>query len=274
MKKQNIVKLCFTTFALITLSGCGASNGPTVVSQGDRGVATKEVNGVKTLEYITCKVNTGKKIVINNIKCKSSGCKKKSNANGNMQALLTLAGKSSPDMSGVGDGLGNMLQTSLNKTGCFQILDRESMEELKNEMELSGRKYKPEAADVVISGAVTSISYSKSKKILGGGFVPILGAFAKSETKAKLGIDMKVIDVGSSKIVISKDYRAESGKTKYSALGGAGGFGGGFGGGFSSMNGTSMEEVARDVINRFTYDIVKKFAPSNYKIVTKQIQSN
>ena len=39
------------------------------------------------------------------------------------------------------------------------------------------------------------------------------------------------------------------------------------------MNGTSMEEVARDVINRLTYDIVKQFAADKYKVISKKIES-
>ena len=114
------------------------------------------------------------------------------------------------------------------QTGCFKVLDREAMDDLRREMELANMKYQPEKADVLISGAITSISYSKEKSVLGGGFIPLVGAFAKDENKAKLGMDMKVIDVQSSNIVLSQDYIAESGQTEYGLAGGAYGGGGAF----------------------------------------------
>ena len=73
-----IVNSVVASTIAIVVSGCGSASGPTVVSKGERGVATKEVNGVKTLEYITCDSNTNKKIVVSDIRCKSSGCEKKS----------------------------------------------------------------------------------------------------------------------------------------------------------------------------------------------------
>jgi len=270
MVKQNSFRLSLFFLALV-FSACSSNNGPSMVSHGERGVATSNKDGVKTIEYITCKVNTGKKIVISDIKCKSSGCEQNSNINSNMQALLQLAGKATPDMSKIGDGLGNMLQTSLEKSGCFKVLDREAMESLKQEMALAGMQYKPERADILVSGAITSVSYSREKSAFGGGFIPLLGAITTDENKAKLGMDMKAIDVTTSQIVLSQDYMAESGQTKYGFMGGGFGGGGAFGGAFSSMNGTSMEEVARDVINRLTYDLVKQFAPNIYKIEIKKI---
>lgn len=270
------LKIGVLGFAVTALffTGCATSSGgPSKVTQGQGGVTTSEQDGVKTVEYITCEQPTAKKITISNIKCKSSGCEKKSEANANIAALMALAGKTAPDFSKIGDGLGNMLQTSLERTKCFEILDRETMEELKQEMALVGKELELDAADILVTGAVTSVSYKQEKGAVAGGFIPIIGAFKKETNTANLGMDMRVIDVNSAKIILAQDYYAESGQTKYGLAGGAWGGIGAFGGAFSSMNGTSMEEVSRDVINRLTYDIVKKFAPNDYKIVTKTIEN-
>lgn len=265
--------LCISSIsAALLFAGCASSNGPTMVSKGKGGVTVSEKDGIKNIEYITCSQPTGKKIVVSNIKCKASGCQKNAKMSGSVAALLQLAGKSIPDFSTIGTGLGNMLQTSLDRTKCFDVLDRETMKELKEEMALAGKSIKMDSADILVTGAITSITYKKERSAVGGGFIPFLGAIKKDTNSADLGMDMKVVDVNSAKIVLSQDYYAKSGMTKYGFMGGTWGSGGAFGGAFSSMNGTSMEEVSRDVINRLTYDIVKQFAPNSYKIVTEQIK--
>ncbi len=270
--KVLIVSLATSAFFV----GCTSSQSqptPSIVTKGKGGVTTNIKNGIKTIEYITCTKPTNKKLIISNIKCKSTGCQKNTRVNSNIAALLALSGKTMPDFSKIGTGLGNMLQTSLNKTKCFEVLDREMLEELKQEMAIAGKKIELESADILVTGAITSISYQSEQKSLGGGFIPIIGMVRQDTNTANLGMDMKIIDVNSAKVVLSQDYYAKSGQTKYGYAGGAWGGSGAFGGAFSSMNGTSMEEVSRDIINRLTYDIVKKFAPNNYKIVTENIST-
>lgn len=256
MKKSLISKLSIMSLVAITgMSGCTGSKGPAMVTSGKGGVAV----GDNTVEYISCNASTGKKLTVATIKCKSTGCKEQPQANGNVQAFLTLMGKNVESFSGIGDGLTNMLQTSLDKTGCFDVLDREAMKNLREEMKLAGKEMKVESADILVTGAITSVSLSKNRSSFIG--------FSKNSKKAKLGMDTKVIDVDSSKVVLSQDYSAESGKTNYAYISD------GYSGSTSGMGDASMEEVARDIINRLTYDIVKKFAPSQYKIEKKVLDN-
>ncbi|MCD4831748.1 MAG: hypothetical protein K8R02_08110 [Anaerohalosphaeraceae bacterium] len=76
-----------------------------------------------------------------------------------------------------------------------------------------------------------------------------------------LGMDVRIVDVKNGEVVYSNVYNAESGKTSY-GVGGFGGVGGvGFGGALSGLSGTAMEEVARDIIVKATYDIVEHLVP-------------
>lgn len=256
MKKSLVIKVGLVSFiTILGLSGCTSSNGPAVVSSGKGGVAV----GDNMVEYITCNSSTGKKLTVANIKCKSTGCKEQGQISGQAQAFLALMGKGTQNFSGIGAGLSNMLQTSLDKTGCFEVLDRETMAELKEEMALAGKKMQIKSADILVTGAVTSVSLAKNKSSFLG--------FTKNKKIANLGMDMKVIDVSSSKVVLSQDYSAESGKTKYSYITGR------FSTSNSGLGDASMEEVARDIINRLTYDVVKKLAIGKYKIETKSIKN-
>jgi len=256
MKKSSMTK--FGLVSLVTIlgmSGCTGSNGPAVVTSGKGGVAV----GNNMVEYISCSSSTGKKLTISEVKCKSTGCQEQPQLDGNAQMLLTMMGRNTENFSGIGDGLSNMLQTSLDKTGCFEVLDREAIESLREEMALAGKEMQVESADIVVAGAITSVSLAKNKSSFIG--------FSKDSKTAKLGMDMKVIDVTSSKVVLSQDYSAESGKTQYGYISD------GYKTSQSGLGDASMEEVARDIINRLTYDIVKKLAPGKYKIEKKLIEN-
>ncbi|CAA6812118.1 MAG: Unknown protein, partial [uncultured Sulfurovum sp.] len=257
MKKNLQINLGLLSFiTLFGMNGCvGSTATPAMVTSGKGGVMT----GTNTVEYISCHASTGKKLTVTTVKCKSTACKEQPSLNGNAQVLLTLMGKDTQNFSGMGDGLSNMLQTSLDKTGCFEVLDREVMENLREEMKLAGKTMTVESADILVTGAITSVSLAKSKSSFIG--------FSKNSKKATLGMDMKVIDVHSSKVVLSQDYSAESGKTNYAYISD------GYSGSTSGMSDASMEEVARNIIDRLTYDIVKKFASNQYKIEKKVLEN-
>jgi len=77
-----------------------------------------------------------------------------------------------------------------------------------------------------------------------------------------MAVDVQLVSAKTGEIVSSKTYTAKSGKTSY-GLGGFGAGGGiGFGGTLSGLSGTAMEEVARDIIVRASYDIARQLAPA------------
>ena len=141
-----------------------------------------------------------------------------------------------------------MLTTTLKATGCFDIQEREALEELSKELALVGKKVEVEQAEFMISGSITSMNMSTEKKSFGGGFIPILGHIGVTTKTADVGLDIKLIDVARAKVLDSKTFEAnnETSSTSF----GAAGFGGGalLGGSLSGMKNTPMEPIIRDVL--------------------------
>jgi len=249
--------------------GC-ATSGPTVVKQRKM-ESVVEGSGGKAVETVSCRNQTDIKLTVGKVKCVASGCQSSgAKGKGGLFALLQLAGV--PSFEGIGKGLKDMYMSSLQKVGCFKLLDREAMEEIRKEQELMGVKpSKMEAADYSIMASVTSINFERKSGSLGGGFIPIVGAISRTKQKATLGMDVRVVAVQTGEVVYSNTYMAESGKTSYGVAGLGFGGGVGFGGSLSGLSGTAMEEVARDILIRSTNDIVAKLVPEN-QIVRKVSQ--
>lgn len=190
-------------------------------------------------------------VMVGKLVCKASGCQKQEDlGNSQLAALARLAGAAQPNFANIGDGLAAMLTTALKETGCFEIQEREALEELNKELALVGKKVEVQQADFMISGAITSVNMNTEKKAIGGGFIPIIGAISTTTNSADIGVDIKIIDVNRAKVLESKTFQANNETTSY-GLGGAG-WGGGAAliGGMSSIKGTPMEPVVRDVLAR------------------------
>jgi curli biogenesis system outer membrane secretion channel CsgG len=200
-------------------------------------------------------------IVVGKLTCKAAGCKAPQagmGGGGLLGALLNQAG--TPSLAGIGDGMAEMLTTSLKATGCFDLQEREEMDEVAKELALAGKKLQAKQADYLISGAITSANFSTKRSSFGGGFIPIVGAITKSTQQADIGMDLRLIDVNNARILDSKTFDANSQNSSYGFTG-AGIVGmGGFGGSLSSLKGTAMENVARDAIAQATTYIVQTMA--------------
>lgn len=192
-------------------------------------------------------------VMIGQLTCKSAGCQagQQDPRAGGLMALAALAsGQATVTFPGIGEGMSAMLTTILKETGCFVVQEREAIEALSKELALVGKKLEVKQADFMISGAITSINMSTERKQFAGGFIPIIGAIATTKKTADLGLDIKVIDVNRAEVLQAKTFVANNETSSYS-FGGAG-FGGGFGalGGMSTVAGTPMESVVRDVLVR------------------------
>jgi len=242
---------------LFAIYGCGSS-GPSVVKERELS-AVRDADG-KIIEAVSCSRPTGLKITLGKITCSASNCKAGATVSPGLSVLLKLAG--APSFEGIGDGLKDMFANSLHSVGCFRILDREATAAIENELRLTGNVSAAgmEAADYIIMGAVTSINFEHKNGYFGWGLIPIIGAVNSTKENATLAMDIRMVDVKTGEIVYARTYEAASGKTGY----GIGGFGTGgvsFGGSLNGLNGTAMEEVARNVIIRATHDIVDRLAP-------------
>ena len=192
-------------------------------------------------------------VMVGKLTCKSAACQpvQQDSRAGGLMALAALAsGNSSVSFPGVGEGMSAMLTTVLKETGCFEIQERESLDELSKELALVGKKVEVQQAGFLIIGAITSINMSTEKKQFAGGWIPLLGSISTTTKLADLGLDIKVIDVNKAKLLEAKTFTGNN-ETSSTSFGVAA-FGPGMGmvGGMSSIKGTPMEDVIRDVLVR------------------------
>ena len=154
----------------------------------------------------------------------------------------------------LGDGLSDMIVTALVKTGCFKILERETLEEIKEELELLGVKPKGtlKGADFLLTGAITALEMNASG--MGGGGVviplPFLGGVGikAGKSKAHIAIDMRLIRVRDAEVLMAETVEGKSERWKF-GVGGGGLFGSVVAGGwFEAFKNTPMEEATRDLI--------------------------
>lgn len=195
-------------------------------------------------------------VVVGKLACKSAACQPPAQqAGGQANPLLQLAmaaaaaqNGQSADLAVVGDGMSAMLTTVLKETGCFDIQEREAMEEMARELALVGKKVEAQQADFMITGAITSISMVTEKKQLGGGYIPIVGMFSTTKKSAEIGLDIKILDVNRAKLVEARTFQANN-ETSSTSFGGAA-WGGSalFGGAMSTIKGTPMEPILRQVL--------------------------
>lgn len=192
-------------------------------------------------------------VSVGRMTCKASGCQKTETVNfGGLGALVQLAaqqaGIPTADLSGIGDGMANALTTALKATGCFDIQERETMEELQKEAALSGIKLEIKPSDYMISGAITTVALEGSRSSFGGGFIPIVGGINKTTQTAKLGMDLRVVDVKKANVKASKSFSASSENSSWGVGGGGWGYGGALFGGQSVTKSPEMDKVAAETV--------------------------
>lgn len=242
MNRLNFCQGCASAaaFALVTLASAAHAADGTKVTE-------------KQYDLPKCQSPVAS-VMVGKLACKSAGCASAPAGAAQSQnplvqlALAQAAGQQGPNLSAVGEGMAAMLTTVLKETGCFDIQDREAMEELAKELSLAGKKLETQQADFMISGAITSISMTTERKQLGGGFIPLIGAISTTTKAAEIGLDIKVVDVNKARIVEAKTFQANNETTSTSF--GAAGWGGAalLGGAMQSIKGTPMEPIIRDVL--------------------------
>ena len=195
-------------------------------------------------------------VVVGKFSCKAASCQGQSSLAMFMRAAG--GGGSNGAVDSLGSSMTDMLTTVLKSTGCFDIQEREAMDELAKELALVGKKVEVQQADYMITGSITSIDLSSDTASLGGGFIPLLGLINITTKKADVGLDIKLIDVNRAKVLEAKTFAANNETT--SAGFGAVGWGGGglLAGGFSSFKNTPLEPLIRDVLAQTTQFAISK----------------
>ena len=193
-------------------------------------------------------------VMVGKMQCKAANCQGGQSTSQNpLMALIQAQQGGVPlNVTGIADGIKDVLVTALTETGCFSVQDREEMDEIAGELALAGKKVETKQAEYLISGAVTEIDVSQENKSFGGGMIPIIGAIGSKKQKAAVALDMKLVSVDTATVVSSKRATASTENSSLSlgvgGIGMVGGTVGGFGGAFSSLKGTNLEAVTKDAI--------------------------
>ena len=169
-------------------------------------------------------------VVVGKFSCKAASCQ----AQSPLAMFMRASGGANAAVDSLGSSMTDMLTTVLKSTGCFDIQEREAMEELAKELALVGKKVEVQQADYMITGSITSIDLSSDTSSLGGGFIPLLGMINITTKKADVGLDVKLIDVNRAKVLDAKTFAANN-ETTSAGFGAVGGGGGGGGGGRQAM---------------------------------------
>jgi curli biogenesis system outer membrane secretion channel CsgG len=214
------------------------------------------------------------KVVFTEFKCKSADCSSNAGQQDPRRYRwwdhLSGAGGNvaQPSYTGVGTGMTDMLATALSQTGCFDVQERATLDDLNKELALVGKKIEAEAADYMVTGSITSLGFEQSATGLGGlGFLKgplalLAGSVDFKKSKVHMNMDIRVVDVKRAKIIASKTFQANNQKSGFgvSALGWAGV---GLGGSHASISGSPLEEVARDLLVRATSFLTETIAQKN-----------
>jgi len=215
-----------------------------VLLLGAATVAMADETKASSVEIPVCKCSQAVKyIVIGEIENKTADAD--APKGGLLNLAQYLAGGS---VASLGQGLGNMLGTALQETGCFKIVDLDRFKKMQAQLEATGQKVKPPKIDYYISGAITSVELSKSGGQLGAGIIPVVGLVSRNKENATISLDLALIDASTLEVVKAKTFKADSSKASwgFAGLGGGGGVGGL--GGWSVSKSLSLDAVSREVI--------------------------
>lgn len=119
----------------------------------------------------------------------------------------------------VGDGISDMLVTSLVKMGRFSVIERQQLEKVMKEQSLglSGmidasqakEVGKLAAVDYIITGKVTLFEVKKEEMKAG----KFLGGASVETTKGLCQVDVRIVDVQTGEIIVAEQGKGESSKS-------------------------------------------------------------
>lgn len=196
-----------------------------------------------------------RKIMIGTVNCRAAACNAPDPLKlTGLAAMVALAqaqesgggaGGIAINADGISSSLAAMLSSSLKQSGCFEVYDKEGLGEVRKSMELLGRKFEAPEVDLLISGAITSVSVTRrATQVL----------LVKSVTQsAELSFDSKAIDARTGSILSSGTFSGQSDKSAtgvelFVARTAA------------TISGTPLEEVAREAIMKATAALADQFA--------------
>jgi curli biogenesis system outer membrane secretion channel CsgG len=180
--------------------------------------------------------------------------------------------------AGFGTGMADMLTTSLFNTSRFIVLERQQIQDVITEQDFgaSGRVRQDtaarigeiEGADLLITGAVTEWDPGSEGGDAGISRLPIpgrdiVGALAGTYTASHVGMDIRIIDANTGRIVAATSVAAEA--RGFGGHGGAGSIHHGLAGSLGGYKNTPMETAIRAAIQEAVTFITTKTPQTFYR---------
>jgi len=134
----------------------------------------------------------------------------------------------------------SILMTHMQQTGRFSVVDRENMDEIKNEASINGQQQKLKGANFVVTGEVAEFG---RKEVGDVQLFGILGSGKKQVAYSK--VNLNVVDVLTSEVVYSVQGAGEYALSDREVLG--------FGSTASydsTLNGKVLDLAIREAVNR------------------------
>ena len=171
----------------------------------------------------------------------------------------------------IGKGISDMLIDKMLNDGTYRIIERNAIDKILNEQNFSNsNRADPATAakighilgvDAVITGDITQFGRDDQNKNYGGAAVGAwthgaFGGVGKHESKAVVGITVRMIDASTGEILASVSGKGESSRSGTSLLGG------GYGGGSGAVGGVDMtsSNFAQTIIGEATTAAVDQVA--------------
>ncbi len=181
----------------------------------------------------------------------------------------------------MGDGMADMLATSLFNTNRFIVLERQGMQAVLQEQNLgaSGRVSqetaapigKIEGAELLVMGAVTEFEPGSSGAGggLGGAGVPgaaglIFGAISGGIRESHLAIDLRLVDARTSRIVSATSVEGSATDVNLGGLLGGAGSGVAMSGALGGWSKTPIEKALRVCLNKAVEFVVSQTPPTYF----------
>jgi curli biogenesis system outer membrane secretion channel CsgG len=171
----------------------------------------------------------------------------------------------------IGKGISDMLIDKMLNDGTYRIIERNAFDKILNEQNFSNsNRADPATAakighilgvDAVITGDITQFGRDDQNKNYGGAAVGAwthgaFGGVGKHESKAVVGITVRMVDASTGEILASVSGKGESSRSGTSLLGG------GYGGGSGAAAGYDMtsSNFAQTIIGEATTAAVDQVA--------------
>jgi curli biogenesis system outer membrane secretion channel CsgG len=191
----------------------------------------------------------------------------------------------------VGNGIVSLLITKLVNDGTYSVVDRQQLDAILKEQNLSvSDRADPATAckigkilsvDAIIVGTVTEFGFESHHTDVGGAasaagsYIPYVGGFGfghvgHSTGKCKVSVDARMVDINTSEILAAVHGSGESKRSGTSLWGGGGGGWSGGGGGFDSGSSEFASSIAGEATLQAVDEIGTQLIASASKIPDNQ----